>query len=321
MAEVAANNVWFLAVALIFLPLTATSVTWTAPPPQWTQTNPNDIRTADKPVVNGSMQVPLGWSYILLSGSLVSTTFSVRLNDGSFDDIGTHTGNTNIIFNRNDYRTRFGINGNEVATLIINEVTEREEAVYQCKLTTDSNIWSYRIRVIVTVPVKLINVSSDQTVLEGSNMALVCEATGKPTPNITWNRVLEDGCNGEVLHQGPAWNFPNIRRTASGTYRCTAYNGFGNVASQVFKVNVTYPAKIVKLVSEHEIAAQQSLSLDCQAEGNPQPSYAWTPCDPQQSVCHQSVLNFQAGDRSVYTFTCNVENYLGSDTKNTTLCK
>jgi len=96
------------------------------------------------------MQVPLGWSYTLLSGSLVSTTFSVRLNDGSFDDIGTHTGNTNIIFNRNDYRTRFGINGNEVATLIINEVTEREEAVYQCKLTTDSNIWSYRIRVIVT---------------------------------------------------------------------------------------------------------------------------------------------------------------------------
>jgi len=76
-------------------------------------------------------------------------------------------------------------------------------------------------------------------VLEGSNVVLLSEATGKPTPNITWNRVLEDGSDGEVLHQGPTWNFPNISRTASGTYRCTAYNGFGNVAGQVFKVNVT----------------------------------------------------------------------------------
>ncbi|XP_020602474.1 uncharacterized protein LOC110041524 [Orbicella faveolata] len=101
-------------------------------------------------------------------------------------------------------------------------------------------------------------------------------------------------------------------------YHCTADNGFTS-DSKVFKVNVTYPAKIVKLVSELEVASQQSVSLDCQAEGNPQPSYTWTACDPQQGVCHESVLNFQASNRSVYTFTCKVENYLGNDTGNTTL--
>ena len=69
-------------------------------------------------------------------------------------------------------------------------------------------------------------------------MQLLCEATGKPTPNITWTRVLEDGSNGEVLHQGPTWDFPKISRNASGTYRCTADNGFKNVA-KVFRVNVT----------------------------------------------------------------------------------
>ena len=81
------------------------------------------------------------------------------------------------------------------------------------------------------------------------------------------------------------------------------------------------PAKIVKLVSEHEVAAQHSFSLDCRAEGNPQPSYNWTPCHPQQSVCHKSVLHFQASDKSVYAFTCKVENYLGSDARNTFICK
>ena len=97
-------------------------------------------------VVKGSTRVPLSWSYTLSSGSLIFTTFSLRLNDGSFDDIGT----TSVIFKRHDYRTRFDISGSEVATLIIKNVTEREQAVYQCKLTTDSNTWSYRIRVFVT---------------------------------------------------------------------------------------------------------------------------------------------------------------------------
>ena len=83
----------------------------------------------------------------------------------------------------------------------------------------------------------------------------------------------------------------------------------------------TDPAKIVKLGSEHEVAAQQSVSLDCQAEGNPQPAYSWTPCDPQQSVCHESVLTVQTSNKSFYMFTCKVANNLGSDTKSTFLCK
>ena len=89
----------------------------------------------------------LRWRYTLSSGSLLLTTFSLRLNDGSFDSLGTTSGG---IFNKDDYRTRFDISGSEVATLIIKKVTEREEADYQCELTTDSNEWKYRIRVIVT---------------------------------------------------------------------------------------------------------------------------------------------------------------------------
>ena len=126
----------------------ATSVTWTAPPPQWTTSNSSEVRTVDMPVLLGSSQVALRWNYTLTSGSLVLTTFSI--DDGSLDDIGTKSGSNPTIFNRNDYRTRFDISRSEVATLIINKVTEREEAVYQCQLSTVSNTWRYRIRVIVT---------------------------------------------------------------------------------------------------------------------------------------------------------------------------
>lgn len=89
--------------------------------------------------------------------------------------------------------------------------------------------------VLLLVPVKLTNVT-DQTVLEGSNTTF-CEATGRPAPNTTLTRVLEDGSDVEVLPQGPTWNFPNINRTASGLYRCTAKNEYETV-TQVFKVDV-----------------------------------------------------------------------------------
>ena len=92
----------------------------------------------------------LRWSYTLSPGSnLQSTGFSI--DDGGFVLIGKifHGSGITAIFDTKDYRTRFNISRSEVATLIINRVTEREEAVYECELVTTMRNWRYRIRVIV----------------------------------------------------------------------------------------------------------------------------------------------------------------------------
>ena len=129
-----------------------TSVTWTAPPPAWTPTGQNDIRTVDMPVRNGSTQVHLRWTYTITDGSvLATTTFSI--DDGSVSDgIGAifHTLDTTTVFDKNNYKSRFNISRSEEATLIIYRVTEREEAVYQCQVATTSSTRKYKIRVIVT---------------------------------------------------------------------------------------------------------------------------------------------------------------------------
>jgi len=107
-------------------------------------------------VENGSTQVALRWRYTLSPGSnLQTTTFSIA-DDGNNDDIGTifHASNIVSVNNRNDHQTRFNISRSEVATLIINEVTEREEAVYRCKLAVVGNTWTYEIRVIVLGKIK-----------------------------------------------------------------------------------------------------------------------------------------------------------------------
>ena len=131
--------------------LLATSVTWTAPPPQWTPANSNDIRRVNMPVVKGSTQVALKWTYTLSAGSNLQATTFYTIDNGTSDDIGStfHGNNITSVNNRNDYQTRFDISRSEVATLIINKVTERENAVYGCKLTVVGNSWSYEIRVNV----------------------------------------------------------------------------------------------------------------------------------------------------------------------------
>lgn len=130
--------------------LAATSVTWTAPPPAWNQTDPNNIRTVDILVFNRSTQVPLKWNYILSAGSnLHFTTFSI-IDEGSNNDIGFALPGSDTATIFNNYRARFNISTSEVATLIINRATEREETTFECKLTTSSNTWRYRVRVKLT---------------------------------------------------------------------------------------------------------------------------------------------------------------------------
>lgn len=132
--------------------LAATSlITWTAPPPAWNQTSLTDTRTVDILVFNRSTQVHLKWNYILSTGSVVQiTTFSIFEKDASsFIDIGHrfHGSDTTTIFD--NYRARFKISTSDVATLIINRASEREETTFQCKLAT-AKMWQYRVRLKLT---------------------------------------------------------------------------------------------------------------------------------------------------------------------------
>ena len=72
------------------------------------------------------------------------------------------------------------------------------------------------------------------TVVEGENITLYCNATGNPTPNITWTK---DG-SATVLHQGEMYNIVNIQREATGDYTCAAWNGVGQHINATAAVTV-----------------------------------------------------------------------------------
>ena len=64
---------------------------------------------------------------------------------------------------------------------------------------------------------------ANQSILEGGNLTLYCNATGNPTPNITWTK----DSSSTVVHQGETYSIVNIQRQAAGDYKCTAWNKVG----------------------------------------------------------------------------------------------
>ena len=82
---------------------------------------------------------------------------------------------------------------------------------------------------------------------------------------------------------------------------------------------MTDPAKIGNFQPEHIVAIQKSLNLNCEAEGNPPPTYTWTPCDPEQ-VCNKNTLHISQVINDT-NYTCSVVNAHGLDSRTANICK
>ena len=101
--------------------------------------------------------------------------------------------------------------------------------------------WSLLVIVwLLLVPLNIIGIRGEPTVLEGNNLQLTCEALSRLKPNITWTKDKpgNQGNNG-VVQEGKVLTITNINRTDAGTFTCTAYNGFGKPENQTVYVNVT----------------------------------------------------------------------------------
>ena len=93
---------------------------------------------------------------------------------------------------------------------------------------------------LLLVPTNITGIRGNQTVLEGDNLHLTCNALGRPEPNITWTKEKPvNQANTVVVQEGKVLTITNINRTDAGDYTCTAYNGFGKPENQTVYVTVT----------------------------------------------------------------------------------
>ena len=109
--------------------------------------------------------------------------------------------------------------------------------------------WSLHVIVwLLLVPLNITGIRGNTTVLEGDNLQLICEASSRVEPNITWTKE-KPGNQGNtgVVQEGKVLTITNIKRTDAGNYTCTADNGFGKPENRTIYVNVTCEYALKKL--------------------------------------------------------------------------
>ena len=80
---------------------------------------------------------------------------------------------------------------------------------------------------------------------------------------------------------------------------------------------ILVPPKIVNFVREYKVAVQQSVTVRCQAEGYPEPTFTWSPCSNDCNTGSWTIL--EVLNDTIYT--CAAANSEGRDSAETSVGK
>ncbi|MEE6496324.1 hypothetical protein FKM82_002300 [Ascaphus truei] len=117
------------------------------------------------------------------------------------------------------------------------------------------------------------------SVIQGHDTNLICDATGSPSPLISWykgeTQVVESPTV-QILENGKILRILKSSIEASGLYWCKASNVAGN-SEKTFSVHVLEPPTITDsgIISEISVIAGRETNLECKVEGIPFPFIQW----------------------------------------------
>ncbi|XP_011698641.1 PREDICTED: neurotrimin-like [Wasmannia auropunctata] len=244
----------------------------------WTE---NPVSTSEAPSFTAAITnvtVPVGREAILSCVVANLSTFKVawlRVDTQTILTIANH------VITKNH---RIGVTHSEHKTwlLHIRDVRESDRGNYMCQINTDP-MKSQIGYLEVVVPPDILDypTSTDMVVREGSNVSLRCEATGSPTPNITWRRedgeLIILGNNQEVASiDGPVFNITKVNRLQMGAYLCIASNGVPPTVSKRIMLVVHFTPMI--WIQNQLVGAQEGhqITLECHSEAFPKSINYWT---------------------------------------------
>uniref|UniRef100_W5KYV9 Neuronal growth regulator 1 n=1 Tax=Astyanax mexicanus TaxID=7994 RepID=W5KYV9_ASTMX len=203
-------------------------------------------------------------------------------------------------------------------SLQIQKVDVTDEGLYTCSIQSERNPRPKLIQLIVKVPPKIYDISSDVTVNEGGNISLFCLASGKPEPTITWKHISPSS---KHTWTGENMNITAITRDAAGEYECGAGNDIASPDTRTVKVVVNYPPHIQEMKS-HGVRPGLPALLRCEASAIPYPSFEWYKGEKRLSrkpgieiknLSSRSVLTVSNITEDHYgNYTCVATNRLGT---------
>ncbi|KAK5599990.1 hypothetical protein CRENBAI_012048 [Crenichthys baileyi] len=168
--------------------------------------------------------------------------------------------------------------------LVIKEVKKVDEGDYTCIAKNKAGEKSEEVSLNVFV-LPNITYFNNQTASEfDEEVTLTCEASGDPTPTISWrfgNRVFTEGeqsLDRNVVVRSHArvssLTLKNVQFTYAGRYLCTASNSIGEDNQQVF-LEVRYAPKIMGFVVAYTWEGNP-VNISCEVASNPRASLVWS---------------------------------------------
>ncbi|NXN09100.1 NEGR1 regulator, partial [Indicator maculatus] len=150
----------------------------------------------------------------------------------------------------------------------------------------------------LAVSPKIFRISSDIVVNEGSNVTLVCLATGKPEPSISWRHISPSG---EYSCLSPA-PLPSRDAVCLSGCKCPSHNSFFSVAPT-----------IQELKSSGVMLGGNGL-IRCEGAGVPAPLFEWYRGERKLINGQQGITIKNYSTRSLLTVTNVTEEHFGNYT-------
>uniref|UniRef100_A0A671M8K9 Neural cell adhesion molecule 1-like n=1 Tax=Sinocyclocheilus anshuiensis TaxID=1608454 RepID=A0A671M8K9_9TELE len=243
----------------------------------------------------------------------------------------------------------FNEDGSEMTIL---DVTKLDEGDYTCIAKNKAGESEQELSLKVFVQPKITYLESQTTTEMDEQVTLTCEATGDPTPTITWSfgtRVFTEGeqvtpnAQAQGLLTGEKWDpdgdvlvrsdarvssltLKYAQYTDAGEYLCTAHNAIGETAQPVY-LEVLYAPKILGSVTVYtwegnpaniscEVLAHPSdVSITWQRDGFQMPN-ANTSNIKIYNTPSASYLEVNPESQSDFgNYNCSASNEIGTESK------
>lgn len=212
--------------------------------------------------------------------------------------------------------------------LKINGLVPSDDAVYTCKVNSQIEPNSIQHKIVLPGPPKVSTIppSGEVTVMKGEPLYLGCTASGKPDSTITWRHMNDSSIDVNKLVQDNRIDIEVADSKYSGTYECTASNGYGRPVVAYITVKVLgKPTVKTSLQWSTGVVGQLNAELLCVTHSDTPSTTRWVRTDGTWLMHGESVSLYTAGnhytarfkhvtERDYGNYTCESKNKFGITT-------
>ncbi|KAF6738200.1 Neural cell adhesion molecule 1 [Oryzias melastigma] len=167
--------------------------------------------------------------------------------------------------------------------LIIKDVKKVDEGDYTCTATNKAGEKSQEVGLNVFVQPKITYLNNKTASEFDEEVILTCEASGDPTPTISWSSESTIFTEGEqsldrniVVYSHArvsSLTLKNVQFTYAGQYLCIASNSIGQDSQSVY-LEVRYSPKILGRVASYTWEKNPA-NISCEVDAHPEANVVW----------------------------------------------